>query len=249
MSVITDPLALGTVLSIWAHPDDEAYNSGGIMAASVDGGQRVVCVTATRGEAGFPDDDPRSVAERAAVREAELEQCLKVLGVTDHRYLTGLADGGCADVDDDGPIAQIVAILDEVKPDTVLTFSPEGDTYHPDHMAISRWTTRAVRSRALDVRPTLYYFAMTQEWVDRFLAGADPSEVLMDPTKPVPVVDPSVITVSVALDEPAAARKVQALRCQASQTTALIDAVGLDAYLEGNREETYRLATPDDWPD
>jgi hypothetical protein len=70
----------------------------------------------------------------------------------------------------------------------------------------------------------------------------------MDPTKPVPVVDPSVITVSVVLDDRAAARKVEALRCQASQTTPLIDAVGLDAYLEANREETYRLATPDDWP-
>jgi len=248
MTVISDPLALGTVLSIWAHPDDEAYNSGGMMAASVEGGQRVVCVTATRGEAGFADDDPRSVAERAAVREAELEQCLSVLGVTDHRYLTGLADGGCADVDDDGPIAQIVAILDEVEPDTVLTFSPEGDTYHPDHIAISRWVTSAVRSRSGEDRPMLYYFAQTQEWVDRFLGDLDPAEVLMDPTKPVPVVDPSVITVSVVLDDRAAARKVEALRCQASQTTPLIDAVGLDAYLEANREETYRLATPDDWP-
>jgi hypothetical protein len=52
----------------------------------------------------------------------------------------------------------------------------------------------------------------------------------------------------VVLDDRAAARKVEALRCQASQTTPLIDAVGLDAYLEANREETYRLATPDDWP-
>src|SRR5687767_15747549 len=41
---------LGTVLGIWAHPDDEAYLSGGLMAMARDHGSRVVCVTATRGE-------------------------------------------------------------------------------------------------------------------------------------------------------------------------------------------------------
>ena len=35
---------LGTILSVWAHPDDETYLAGGVMAAAVDAGQRVVCV-------------------------------------------------------------------------------------------------------------------------------------------------------------------------------------------------------------
>ena len=43
---------LGTILGIWAHPDDEAYLSAGLMALARDNGQRVVCVTATRGELG-----------------------------------------------------------------------------------------------------------------------------------------------------------------------------------------------------
>src|SRR5918998_1048475 len=46
---------LGTILGIWAHPDDEAYLSGGLMAMARDNGSRVVCVTATRGELGTPD--------------------------------------------------------------------------------------------------------------------------------------------------------------------------------------------------
>ena len=45
-----DVAELGTILGIWAHPDDEAYLSGGLMALARDNGQRVVCVTATRGE-------------------------------------------------------------------------------------------------------------------------------------------------------------------------------------------------------
>ena len=39
-----------------AHPDDQAYLSSGLMARSVRAGQRVVCVTATRGEGGSMDE-------------------------------------------------------------------------------------------------------------------------------------------------------------------------------------------------
>lgn len=46
---------LGTILGVWAHPDDEAFLSGGVMAAARINGQRVVVVTATRGELGTPD--------------------------------------------------------------------------------------------------------------------------------------------------------------------------------------------------
>jgi LmbE family N-acetylglucosaminyl deacetylase len=48
---------LGTVLTVWAHPDDETYLAGGLLAALTDAGHRVVCVTATRGEAADPTAD------------------------------------------------------------------------------------------------------------------------------------------------------------------------------------------------
>ena len=59
----------------------------GLMARAVDAGRRVVCVTATQGEAGFPADDPRSEDERKAVRRAEMAASLAVLGVTEHVWL------------------------------------------------------------------------------------------------------------------------------------------------------------------
>ena len=49
---MTDVRSLGTILGVWAHPDDEAYLSAALMALAVQNGQRVVCVTATRGELG-----------------------------------------------------------------------------------------------------------------------------------------------------------------------------------------------------
>jgi LmbE family N-acetylglucosaminyl deacetylase len=84
---ISDAARLGTVLGIWAHPDDEAFLSGGLMAAARDAGNRVVCVTATLGEHGT--DDPRCwpPARLAAVRERELHASLAALGVTEHHLL------------------------------------------------------------------------------------------------------------------------------------------------------------------
>ena len=43
---------LGTVLAVWAHPDDESFVAGGLLAAASDAGSRIVCLTATRGEHG-----------------------------------------------------------------------------------------------------------------------------------------------------------------------------------------------------
>src|SRR6476659_6246781 len=134
---------LGNILGIWAHPDDEAYLSAGLMAHAVEHGLRALCVTATKGEAGFPDDAPRSVEERARLRVAELSACLAILGVTEHHWL-GYADGGCAEIPDEEAAAGLAAIIREVRPDTVLTFGPDGGTGHPDHIAMCRWTTRAV---------------------------------------------------------------------------------------------------------
>ena len=83
--------ALGTILGIWAHPDDEAYLSAALMAEARDAGQRVVVVTATDGELG--GDGP--VADW---RRREAVESLAAVGVTDHRWL-GFRDGQCADVE------------------------------------------------------------------------------------------------------------------------------------------------------
>ena len=93
-----DVAELGTILGIWAHPDDEAYLSGGLMALARDNGQRVVCVTATRGERGTPDPVAWPPDRLAAERTQELAQCLSVLGVHEHHWLD-YRDGECAGAD------------------------------------------------------------------------------------------------------------------------------------------------------
>ena len=61
---------LGTVLTIWAHPDDETYLVGGMSAVLTDAGHRVVCVTATRGEAGVSSDPQQPATERGVILES-----------------------------------------------------------------------------------------------------------------------------------------------------------------------------------
>src|SRR5512133_835777 len=129
---------LGTVLGVWAHPDDEAYLTAGIMARAVRNGSRVVCVTATRGEGGSMDEEkwpPQSMGE---IRTEELERSLRILGVDEHVWLdmrdidmdTGLPDEGY------DRIREIVA---DVQPDTILTFGPDGMTDHAAHKDVSSW--------------------------------------------------------------------------------------------------------------
>src|SRR3954466_9468742 len=112
---------LGTVLSVWAHPDDETYLCGGLMSEAVRRGNRVVCVTATRGELGSPDEERwPSGAPLAEVRTAEMESALAHLGITEHHWLD-YPDGGCAEVDQDEAVRRVATLMADVQPDTVLT--------------------------------------------------------------------------------------------------------------------------------
>ncbi len=229
---------LGTILGVWGHPDDEAYLSAGLMARAVDAGRQVFCLSATRGEAGFPTDDPRSLDDRKALREKELTACLEILGVTEHRNL-GLPDGGCADIPDEGPVAIVAALIEQLKPDTVLTFGPDGGTGHPDHISAYRWATLAFdRVAAPDCR--LLYATKTTAWEERFLSGVDRSQIMMvDDLKPERV-DTDELAVWLACDEELLDRKVAALLAQASQVDTMVAMIGPDAYRELVREEFFR---------
>src|SRR3954471_11535425 len=92
-----DVRTLGTILGVWAHPDDEPYLSAGVMAMATQARSRVACVTATRGELGSADVERWPLDTLAAVRTTEMAASLAILGVHEHHWLD-YPDGGCADV-------------------------------------------------------------------------------------------------------------------------------------------------------
>jgi LmbE family N-acetylglucosaminyl deacetylase len=225
---------LGTILSVWAHPDDENYGCGAIMAEAVRAGQRVVCVTATRGELGSTDETRwRNGPELAAVRTAELAECLAVLGVRDHRWLD-YPDGGCADVPDAEGEARIREIVEEVQPDTVLCFGPDGGTWHPDHIATSRWATAAAAGTPARVLHSMH----TTEWQTYIESLIEPDRVMMADRPPVyaPVEDFALLyrAEGELLD-----LKYRAMLCQASQVGPMIGWLGADMYRRMLAEEGF----------
>ena len=237
---ITDPTELGTILGVWGHPDDEAYLSAGIMAVAADAGQRVVCVTLTRGELGTPDPVAWPPEKLAAERTRELEACLRVIGVKEHHWFD-YPDGGCADVEPEEPIGRLVELMTDVRPDTVLTFDPVGGTGHPDHIAACEWTTAAF-ARAGLTGSRLLYATKTPEWISEFFSVVDPGDVMMVEGMELEELPFEELAVYVKAEGALLERKVAALACQATQVTPFIEATGEATYARLVAEEFFRSA-------
>ncbi|MGZ4767035.1 MAG: PIG-L deacetylase family protein [Ilumatobacteraceae bacterium] len=225
-----------TLLGVWAHPDDEAYLSAATMSRVLSSGGRVVLATATRGERGGTDD-PQLLAE---IRERELRRAMSIIGVDDVRLL-GYADGECADADFDQAAGSIAALIDDVSPDLIVTFGPDGITHHPDHITVSRWTTTAAAALGHD---GLLYATMTDEFARRhddlhtelgvWMAGGP---------CPVPVADLALHVVPTRRER---ALKQLVLRAHASQISALIDMIGDEVFDSWWVEESFRRPTAEE---
>jgi LmbE family N-acetylglucosaminyl deacetylase len=225
---------LGTILGVWAHPDDEAYLSAALMAEARDAGQPVVVATATDGELG--GDGP--VADQ---RRLEVMESLAAVGVTDHRWL-GFRDGQCAGVSPEVGDRVVRALIEQVRPDTVVSFGRDGLTGHPDHVAVSGWVERAWLAdgcRALLLQATL-----TESFHHRWGSLCERTGVWMPGARP-PSVPDAAVTLRVRAHGRTARRKLAALRAHASQTLGLREVVGEDTYLRWWSEESFvRVPTP-----
>jgi LmbE family N-acetylglucosaminyl deacetylase len=129
-----------------AHPDDDTFGSAGTVALhAADPGFRFVLIHATRGEAGQIADPALATAETlGAVREDEDRRSWAALGREPDRHeWLGYPDHGVAEVDRAELVDRVAAILDEERPDVVVTFGPDGVTGHPDHVAVGLAATEA----------------------------------------------------------------------------------------------------------
>lgn len=141
-----------TVVSLHAHPDDEALFTAGTLARAVAEGHRVIVVTATDGGAGLAATRWQS-GELGAHRLEELRRAAAELGVTDVRYL-GYADSGLDGRAGAGERAfsrvavedaadHLAAILKEAAADVLTIYDPAGGYGHPDHVQVHRVGTAA----------------------------------------------------------------------------------------------------------
>ncbi|MEJ6512833.1 MAG: mycothiol conjugate amidase Mca [Acidimicrobiales bacterium] len=140
------------LLSIHAHPDDEASKGAPTVAKYKTEGVRAVLVTCTGGEEGDilnpAMDRPEIRADLAAVRKRELEAASALIGY-DELVLLGYRDSGMPDseanarpdafanADLDEAVARLVKIIRREQPQVILTYGDDQQGYpHPDHLRV-----------------------------------------------------------------------------------------------------------------
>lgn len=109
----------------------------------------MVLVCATRGQMGKPGDADVSGAptDVGAAREQELRDAVRIIGIR-HLRLLDYQDRQLADANVHDVRRDLVGCLRRYRPDVVVTFDPNGFNLHPDHVAISRFTSDAIAASA-----------------------------------------------------------------------------------------------------
>jgi LmbE family N-acetylglucosaminyl deacetylase len=236
IGMVSSPL---TLMTVHAHPDDEATSTGGVLHKYGAEGVRTILVTCTNGELGDgpdglkPDQPGHDQEEVKRVRRAELETAARALGVAELELL-GYRDSGMAEwewatapgtfsgSDLATEVDQLRTLIELYRPQVVVTYTEDGGYGHPDHVRAHQVTRAAVE--AAGIVSKLYYTAFPKSLARRVLAqmkaaGIDPwelGEVEFDPDNPPFGVPDELITtvVDVTGDMPA---KMAAIRAHASQ--------------------------------
>jgi N-acetyl-1-D-myo-inositol-2-amino-2-deoxy-alpha-D-glucopyranoside deacetylase len=157
-------------LVVVAHPDDESFGCGSILAHADGAGHETIVLCATRGEAG---ESRVAADDLGAVREAELRDAARILGVgavhvLDYRDsgLSGPPPAGSLVAADTAELAlRIGTVLAECRPDVVITL--DGSDGHRDHAAIRDATLAAVEAAA-DPPQATYLWCLARSSMERW---------------------------------------------------------------------------------
>ena len=145
------------LLACLAHPDDEAFPVGGVLARHVAEGRQVRLVTTTLGEEGDIRQEGAATRETLGeIRRIELSCAVRALRLDSHVVLeyrdSGMAGWASNDhpnayinAPEDAVVERLVLEIREFRPQVVLTFEPGGLYGHPDHIAVSNHTTLAFK--------------------------------------------------------------------------------------------------------
>ncbi len=140
------------LLTVHAHPDDEASKGAGTVHRYHSEGVRCVLVCCTGGEEGDilnPAMERPEVRERLAeVRMEELARATEIIGYSEV-VLLGYRDSGMAGTpanahpdcfaaaDLDEAVGRLVAVIRRERPQVVVTYADDQQGYpHPDHLRV-----------------------------------------------------------------------------------------------------------------
>lgn len=165
-----------TVFTVFAHPDDEGFGSGGVLATLASKGARIIAVCSTNGDVGEISDPALATPDTLAqVRQGEMLRAMDVIGAAEVRFLDYRDSGMDGTEDNNHPdclhqapaeevVEKIVALIRELKPEVVITHDPTGGYGHPDHIAVYRHT-----KDAFEAASGLEYPNAGEPWAPRLL--------------------------------------------------------------------------------
>lgn len=232
-----------------AHPDDETFGCGSLLLYAAAQGAETAVVCATRGEAGEPAPGSGvSQADLAAVREQELYDAARILGVSQVDMLD-FRDSGMAGEPEPGTL--VAAPLDEVRDvvrERIEAFRPgivvglEGTDGHRDHLKIRDATLAAVEIADAPV-DRVYLYSLPQSWLNRWLEHLRRENPTMEHLElGIPGTPDETITTWVRTAEHLAARE-RAIAAHSSQVSPY-DALPPDLRREFLTSEPLRRVVP-----
>lgn len=154
------------LLVVFAHPDDE-ITVGPSLARYAREGADVHLVIAVRPEMWAPETNLEPGDEIARVRAAEARCSASALDI--HPPIMLNLDGGLGRLVSPpwevlGQLEdRLTEVFEEVRPDVVVTFGPEGGYGHPDHRLVGAVVTQIVQRNAQDEPPNLFYIGFPSE--------------------------------------------------------------------------------------
>lgn len=137
-----EPLRL---LAVFAHPDDESMGMGGTLAKYSAEGVETYYICASRGERGWfgPEGENPGLNALGLIRTNELENAVKELSMTG-LYFLDYIDGEVDKANHTEAIGRIASHIRRIRPQVVVTFPPDGNYGHPDHIAVGQFTSAAI---------------------------------------------------------------------------------------------------------
>lgn len=218
-----------TLLAVFAHPDDEAFGTGGTLAKYAAEDCDVYLATATRGEAGqIALPALATPANLPAVRERELRCACQTYGIRPPIFLD-YQDGHLPIVHQGQAVGKLVRLIRQLRPQVLITFGPDGIYGHYDHLAVHRWAKAAVQLAAdpgcfpdqdachPHCVSKLYYRVLVEEALATRREGGQRQAVLMDGV-PFPFVAYPLSQITTVIDVSAYVEvKRRGILCHATQ--------------------------------
>lgn len=204
-----------TLVAVFAHADDEGAAAPVLARYARDGANVYLVIVTDGAQGGAHTSIPRGPV-LARVRSEEARCSTDALGIRPP-ILLGFPDAQLGNYADDPArlfrlTERMQEQLQQLRPDALITWGPDGGTGHPDHRLVSSVVTQLVRAGAPGAPERLFYVSIPIEGMR-----------VMNPSRPEPaflVPQPKYLSTRVAFttaDGDAARRSMACHRTQYSE--------------------------------